>query len=152
MKTKVSEVLEKKGGKIITILASGTLKEAVGLFNAKRVGALIVMNDDNEIQGIVTERDVMIKLAEADGEIKDMSVKMVMTPKEKLIVGTDTDTIEYLMKVMTNNRIRHIPILDNASRTLVGLVSIGDLVKSHLGDLDHENKMLKDYIEGSYPA
>lgn len=153
MKTKVKEMLKAKGHEVFSIATTGKLKDAVGMFNAKHIGALMVLGEDEGIQGIVTERDIMIKLAQTEGEIKDMSVKIVMTPKEKLIVGTPEDTIEYLMKVMTSNRIRHIPIVNPEDRSkLAGMVSIGDVVKALLHDMDHENKLLRDYIEGTYPV
>lgn len=153
MKRKVSDLLKEKGHAVYTITNKGNLKDAVKLFNEKRIGALIVLNEDEDIQGILTERDIMIKLSQTEGEIKDMCVKMVMTPKEKLIVGTMDDSIEYLMKVMTTNRIRHIPIVGGEGKAKIhGMVSIGDLVKMLLNDMDHENRLLKDYIEGSYPV
>ncbi len=153
MKQKVSDLLKEKGHAVYSIPNTARLKDAVKTFNEKHVGALIVLNEAEEIQGIVTERDIMIRLAQTEGEIKDMNVKMVMTPKEKLIIGTRDDSVEYLMKVMTTNRIRHIPIVGGECKCkLEGLISIGDIVKSLLGDLGHENKMLKDYIGGAYPV
>jgi len=152
MKRKVSDLLKEKGTAVYSVRNTEKLKDAVKVFNEKRVGALMVLNDEDEIQGIVTERDILIRLSQTEGEIKDMSVKMVMTPKEKLIVGTPDDNIEYIMKVMTTNRIRHIPIVgDEKSAKLEGLISIGDVVKTLLSDVGFENKLLKDYIEGNYP-
>lgn len=153
MKRKVSELLKEKGHEVYSIQNTARLKDAVKVFNEKHIGALIVLNEAEEIQGIVTERDIMVRLALTEGEIKDMNVKMVMTPKEKLIVGTVDDNVEYLMKVMTANRIRHIPIVSGECKCkLDGLISIGDVVKSLITDLGHENKMLKDYIGGAYPV
>jgi len=152
MKRKVSDLLEEKGHAVYTISSNATLKEAVKLFNEKHIGALIVLDTNNDINGIITERDIMIKLAQTEGEIKDMSIRLLMTPKEKLIVSTLDDTIEYVMKVMTTNRIRHLPVVGGDGKAkLQGLISIGDVVKTLLHDMDHENRLLKDYIEGSYP-
>jgi CBS domain-containing protein len=153
MKRKVGDLLKEKGNTVYTIENTKKLKDSVKMFNEKRIGALIVLNAEEEIQGIVTERDILMRLAQTEGEIKDMSVKMVMTPKEKLIVGTPDDNIEYIMKVMTSNRIRHIPIVGGEKQTkLEGLISIGDVVKALLSDVGYENKLLKDYIEGAYPV
>lgn len=153
MKRKVRDLLKEKGYEVYTISCKGTLKDAVKLFNEKHIGALLVVDTNENIQGIITERDIMMKLARTEGEIKDMSIKLVMTPREKLIIGTLDDSIEYLMKVMTTNRIRHIPIIGGDGKSKVqGLISIGDVVKVLLKDMDHENRMLKDYIEGSYPV
>lgn len=151
MSRTVNDLLSKKGSDVQSIGEDKKLRDAVKLFNEKRVGALMVLNEENEIQGIVTERDVMRRLGQTEGEVKYISVRAVMTPKEKLIVGTPEDSIDYIMKVMTDNRIRHIPIVDVESKgKLEGMVSIGDVVKALLKDVDHENKLLKDYIEGSY--
>ena len=152
MKRKVSDLLKEKGTAVYSVRNTEKLKDAVKVFNEKRVGALMVLNEDDEIQGIVTERDILIRLSQTEGEIKDMSVKMVMTSKEKLIVGTPDDNVEYIMKVMTSNRIRHIPIVGGEKNAkLEGLISIGDVVKTLLSDVGFENKLLKDYIEGNYP-
>lgn len=153
MKTKVKELLDRKGHDVFSISNKASLKDAIGLFNGKHIGALMVVDDVGAIQGIVTERDVMMTLGKTEGEIKDMCVKMIMTPREKLIVGVTEDSIEYIMKVMTSNRIRHIPIVDPESKTkLTGMISIGDVVKTFLHDMDHENRLLRDYIGGSYPV
>lgn len=146
-----ADILKEKGPVVHTINITERLKDAVKIFNEKRIGALIVVDDNEEIQGIVTERDILRKLGKTEGEIKDMSVKLVMTPKERLIVGTLDDTIEYLMKVMTANQIRHIPIVGGKTNTrLKGIISIGDVVKTMISGLNHENKLLKDYIEKSF--
>jgi CBS domain-containing protein len=153
MKRKVGDLLKEKGHAVYTIENTKKLKDSVKIFNEKHIGALIVLNEDEEIQGIVTERDILMRLSQTEGEIKDMSIKMIMTPKEKLIVGTPEDNVEYIMKVMTSNRIRHIPIVGGEKQTkLEGLISIGDVVKALLSDVGYENKLLKDYIEGAYPV
>jgi len=153
MKRKVSDLLKEKGNVVYTIGDTARLKDAVKLFNEKRVGALMVLNDLEEIQGIVTERDILRKLAKTEGEVKDMNVTFLMTPREELIVGTLDDEIEYLMKVMTTNRIRHIPIVGGENECkLLGVVSIGDIVKILLDGLvmNHENRLFKDYLGKAY--
>ena len=153
MKRKVSDLLKEKGNVVYTISDTARLKDAVKRFNEKRVGALMVVNEEEEIQGIVTERDILRKLAKTEGEVKDMNVKFLMTPRERLIVGTPDDEIEYLMKVMTTNRIRHIPIVGGENECkLLGVISIGDIVKILLSGLgmNHENRLLKDYLDKAY--
>jgi CBS domain-containing protein len=153
MKRKVSDLLKEKGNVVYTISDMARLKDAVRRFNEKRVGALMVVNEEEEIQGIVTERDILRKLAKTEGEVKDMNVKFLMTPRERLIVGTPDDEIEYLMKVMTTNRIRHIPIVGGENECkLLGVISIGDIVKILLSGLgmNHENRLLKDYLDKAY--
>lgn len=153
MKRKVSDLLKEKGNVVYSISDTSRLKDAVKRFNEKRVGALMVVNEEEEIQGIVTERDILKKLAKTEGEVKDMNVKFLMTPRERLIVGTPDDEIEYLMKVMTTNRIRHIPIVGGENECkLLGVISIGDIVKILLSGLGmkHENRLLKDYLDKAY--
>jgi len=153
MKRKVSDLLKEKGNVVYTIRDTARLKDAVKLFNEKHIGALMVVNEEEDIQGIVTERDILKKLAKTEGEVKDMNVKFVMTPRGDLIVGTPDDEIEYLMKVMTTNRIRHIPIVGGENECkLLGVVSIGDIVKILLDGLvmNHENRFLKDYLGKVY--
>jgi CBS domain-containing protein len=152
MKRKVNDLLKEKGSVVYTVYEHDKLKDAVKLFNQKRIGALIVLNDEDDIQGIITERDILKKLAKTEGEVKDMGIHLLMTPKDKLIVGTPEDTLEYLMKIMTVNHIRHIPIVGGETDSkLRGVVSIGDVVKAMLSDLNYENKFLKDYLERSNP-
>jgi len=153
MKRKVSDLLKEKGNVVYTIRDTARLKDAVKIFNEKHIGALMVVNEEEDIQGIVTERDILKKLAKTEGEVKDMNVKFVMTPRGDLIVGTPDDEIEYLMKVMTTNRIRHIPIVGGENECkLLGVVSIGDIVKILLDGLvmNHENRFLKDYLGKVY--
>ncbi len=153
MKRKVSDLLKEKGNVVYTIRDTARLKDAVKIFNEKHIGALMVVNEEEDIQGIVTERDILKKLAKTEGEVKDMNVKFVMTPRGDLIVGTPDDEIEYLMKVMTTNRIRHIPIVGGENECkLLGVVSIRDIVKILLDGLvmNHENRFLKDYLGKVY--
>ena len=153
MRRRVSDLLKEKGHVVYSISDDSRMKDAIKLFNEKRIGALMVVNDEGEIQGIVTERDIMIKLSRTEGEVKDMNIKLMMTPREKLIVATPEDDIEYLMKMMISNRIRHIPIVDGESKCkLHGVISIRDIVKTLLSaiKLSSKDKLLKDYIEGEY--
>lgn len=140
MRRTVGDYLKEKGDTVYCIDDSKKLKDVVKIFNEKNIGALIVIDKNEDILGIITERDIMRKLAKTEGEVKDMNVKFSMTPREKLVVGTPEDTMEYLMKVMTSNHIRHIPIIvSETDLKLRGLISIGDSVKALLNDLDYNN-------------
>ena len=153
MKRKVSDLLKEKGSVVYSISDACLLKDAVKLFNEKHVGALMVVNEEEEILGIITERDILRKLAKTEGEVKDMNVKLLMTPRENLIVGTPEDEIEYLMKIMTTKRIRHIPIVGGENECkLLGVISIGDIVKILLSGLEinQEGRLLKDYLNRAY--
>ncbi len=153
MKRKVRELLEEKGSEIYTIHVGKTLKDATKIFLEKNIGALVVLDDKDGIHGIISERDIIRKLAKTNEAINEMSVETVMKSQAELVIGNPEDDIQYLMKVMTTNRIRHILIVSSEGDCKTeGLISIGDVIKSLLTDLDYENKMLKDYIKGSYPV
>jgi len=153
MKRKVRELLEEKGSEIYTIHVGKNLKDATKIFLEKNIGALIVLDDKDGIHGIISERDIIRKLAKTNEAINEMSVETVMKSQEELVIGNPEDDIQYLMKVMTTNRIRHILIVSSEGDCKIeGLISIGDIIKYLLTDLDYENKMLKDYIKGSYPV
>lgn len=147
---KVSDVLKEKGGTVYTIGADQPALAALTLLNRHRIGALIVTGAREEVEGIVSERDILRRLHANGGSLGPCAVRDLMTPKEKLVVATEADDLDYVMNVMTRNRIRHLPVVGD--KRLVGMLSIGDLVKSHLSDVEHENKMLQDYITGRYPA
>lgn len=155
MKQTASDILNEKGRVIFTINIRKTLKDTTEIFLDKNIGALVVLDDDEKIKGIISERDIIRKLATSDEEIEAMNIKSVMTPQSELIVGNPDDDIQYLMNVMTINRIRHILIVSDKGGSkfkMEGIISIGDVVKALLTNLNHENKMLKDYIGGTYPV
>ncbi len=144
----IKSILQKKGDVVFQIQPDKHLCDCIKLLNTKRVGVLMVIDKDNNIHGIISERDILRAAFNAKGQMCDMLVSDIMTPKAKLITATIEDKIEVIMKSMTNNKIRHIPIMDNEK--LLGIVSIGDIVKMLLDDAVTENKHMKDYISGGY--
>ena len=106
------------------------------------VGALVVSADGHTIDGILSERDVVRRLADGP-DVLDLEIRAVMTADVRTC--GPTDTVEQLMALMTEHRIRHVPIVDDDGR-LGGIVSIGDVVKQRLGELEGENRALFDYI------
>ena len=145
----VQNILKEKENVVFTISMNSSIEDAVKLVNEKKIGAIIVMDDD-ELQGIITERDILNNFIALQNSTENISVKQIMTPGEKLIIATKDDDIQYLMNVMTKNKIRHVPIMDKEK--LIGVISIGDVVKSLLDESAYENKLLKDYISGNYPG
>jgi CBS domain-containing protein len=108
---------------------------------AKRnVGALVVVDDGGNIRGMLSERDIVLALAESANRALAGSVAEVMSPR--LITCRPDDRLADLMAVMTENRVRHLPVLEDGR--LLGLVSIGDLVKARLGELEFESSVLRD--------
>jgi CBS domain-containing protein len=145
---KVKDILSAKGSRVVTVEKSSSIIDAMSIFSANRVGSLLVMDKDNNILGIIGARDVLMAVINHLDDLKTLTVEKIMTTN--LIVGTLDDSIDYILAVMTENRVRHIPILEG--KELKGLVSIGDVVKSQLKEKDVENKYLKDYIADKYPG
>ena len=145
---KVKDILAQKGSRVITIEKDISILDAMKIFPANRVGSLIVVDKFNDILGIIAARDVLMAVINHLEQIKTMTVEEIMTTD--LIIGTEEHSIEYLQAIMTENRIRHVPILEG--RKLKGLVSIGDVVKALMTEKDVENRYLKDYIADKYPG
>lgn len=141
---KVEKILGKKGP-IYSIHPDNTVCEAAELMIEKRIGALMVLDEDHNIEGIITERDVLRGCANKNTDVQCRSVKEMMTPKEKLMMANKDQDLRSLMNCMTENNIRHMPILDND--TLVGLISIRDVVKILLERAEFENKQIIDYMD-----
>jgi CBS domain-containing protein len=131
------------GKRVETISSSATLHDLVNALNVHHIGALVVSPDGKKIEGIVSERDVVRAMPGKLDEIADMRVRDLMT--SEVITCTPTSTVAELMTVMTERRIRHIPVVDE-SGNLISIVSIGDVVKAHISDLDSERKALRDYV------
>lgn len=145
---KVKDILAVKGSRVITVEKSTSVLDAMSIFSANRVGSLLVVDNDVNILGIIGARDVLMAVKNHLEEIKTLTVAKIMTTN--LIVGTPDDKLDYILSVMTENRIRHIPIFEG--KELKGLVSIGDVVKAQLKETKVENKYLKDYIADKYPG
>ncbi|MET0909708.1 MAG: CBS domain-containing protein [Ilumatobacteraceae bacterium] len=137
---KVSEILRTKGDRVATVEPDESVRTAVARMSTRAIGALVVVDRDGRIVGVVSERDVMRALATSDVAAMSRLVRDVMTT-DVVTCGRD-DRLGELMAVMTRRRIRHIPVVE-AGR-LVGIVSIGDLVKSRLEELELESRVLRD--------
>ncbi len=142
----VGDILRDKGSTIYSIDGDSSVMQAVKEMNRLRIGALLVTDEGRTLGGIITERDVMVHLPAG---IRNKKARDIMTPREKLIIAHCSDTLDYAMSAFTEKRVRHLPVFEN--ERLVGLISIGDIVKAQLKDADFENKALRDYILGSYP-
>jgi len=138
---KVSSIIS--GKRVETISASASIHDLVNSLNSHHVGALVVSSDGKKIDGIVSERDVVRAMPGKLDQLVGMHVRDIMT------VGVHTctadSTIAELMLMMTELRIRHVPVVDG-SGTLVSIVSIGDVVKNYVSELDFERQALKNYV------
>ena len=139
----LGELLKKKGVSVETVKANNTVDLALTTMNEKHIGALVVLDDNGDVAGIVSERDFLM-VCHKCGDVQ--YVNEVMTPADKLITLTPKSSIQNAMKVFTDNRIRHLPIMEDGK--LMGLVSIGDTVKAMLDAVEQENKYLTEYITG----
>jgi len=146
----VENVLKNKNPEVYTIHVDAVVCDALKIMNEKRIGALMVLDDEEQVAGILTERDITRSCFHTQANVKSLGVKDIMTGKKDLVVARAEDNIEQLMVLMTEKRIRHIPIVDSHGK-LVGMVSIGDVVKALITDKDHQISHLKDYIENKYP-
>lgn len=145
---KVKDILSEKGSDVVSVHEEKTVWEAMQVFAANKVGSLLVLNDNEDPVGIIGARDVLMEtLSKCEG-IKQSKVKDIMTTD--IIVGAPEDSVEDVQKLMTKNRIRHLPIVKDSN--ICGVISIGDIVKAQLADLHVENKYLKEYVAGKYPA
>ena len=138
----VKDILAAKGSDVATIEPSADLATAAKMLVARRIGALLVLGPDRRVAGILSERDIVRALAEGGGAALEQQVSAVMT--RKVVSCTPTDTLNGLMELMTTGKFRHLPVL--VENQLVGLISIGDVVKWRLQELEQEQAELRDYI------
>ena len=139
----VQSILTAKGSDVVTIADSVSLADAAATLRDHGIGALVVSNDGRHIDGIVSERDVVRALANHGATVMGRAVSTVMS--RDVVTCRAGDAIEALMLAMTERRIRHVPVLDDDGE-LGGVVSIGDVVKNRLGQLQVENEQLHEYI------
>ena len=139
----VAKILEEKGGGVIRIDGDATVLEAVQAMVEANVGALLVTgSDENEVQGIFTERDYLRRVAVQGLGERETPVRDVMT-SPVVVITTETE-VEEAMALMTDRRIRHIPVVEN--ETLVGMISIGDLVRKQSEQQSFQIRYLTEYI------
>jgi CBS domain-containing protein len=144
----VAEILRTKGSKVITIEPQSTTHQAIRALVNNGVGALLVVDDAGQVVGILTERDVLRENARHFDRLSETKVSDIMT--EDVVIGFLEDSLDYVMSLMTEKRIRHLPILDRGK--LAGIVSIGDVVKTRAQHAEVEIRHLTDYITGRYPG
>lgn len=140
---KISHIISSKGDFVATVPPDATVADLLAALAQHGVGALVVSADGRAIDGIVSERDVVRTLARDGQEVLARSVAEIMT-RQVQCAPPDADVAD-IMGVMTEQRVRHVPVVD-ADGALVGIVSIGDVVKNRLGELEGEREALMDYV------
>jgi CBS domain-containing protein len=138
----IADVLRTKGSFVATVTPDATVADVLEQLADHGVGALVVSTDGARIEGIVSERDVVRSLHRTGARLLGESVQRIMTADVRTCAPNDK--VDDLMVVMTEHRIRHVPVVEGDS--LVGIVSIGDVVKSRIGDLEGERNELVAYI------
>ena len=141
---RIRDILRTKGHDVITASPEESVLDAVGRLVEHDIGAVVVEEGD-EVKGILSERDVLRLTARAADALATTSVSEIMSTD--LVIGVEDDDLDYVMEIMTRNRVRHLPIL--ADGTLRGIVSIGDVVNACRRQVEVENRHLKDYIHGA---
>ena len=138
---KVADILRVKGSAVKTVTSDVTALELSERLRAERIGAMIVSNDGRSIDGIISERDLAYGLAAHGGMLPKIAVSELMT--KVVVVCSPEDSITDVMKLITQRRIRHLPVKDGDQ--LVGLISIGDVLKHRLDEMQLEANVLRDY-------
>jgi CBS domain-containing protein len=139
----VKSILSAKGSDVAKIVPTATLAEAAGVLSDMNIGALVVTGAGDRITGIVSERDIVRALAQHGAAALQMPLAEVMT--RKVVTCTPVDTVAVLMERMTEGKFRHLPVTDDGQ--LVGIISIGDVVKYRLTELEFEHGAMRDYIQ-----
>ena len=138
----VASILKHKGRYCATIAQDQPVKEAVRLLAEKKIGALVVVDGAGDISGIVSERDIVANLADSSAELLAAPVSRVMT--RDVFTCSPTDTTDQSMAQMTDSRIRHLPVKENGK--LAGIISIGDVVKWRIAEVESRAEALREYI------
>ena len=138
----VSQIIREKGDLVFTTTPDEIVSKAVALLDERNVGAMVVIDAGGSVVGIFSERDLVRLVAKAGAAALDRPVESCMS--REVIFATPTETVDSLMARMTDRRVRHLPVLDDGR--LVGLVSIGDLVKRKIAETEAEAETLKAYI------
>jgi CBS domain-containing protein len=139
----VKTILSLKGSHVTTVEPTATLEAAVAILAKHRIGALVVLGADQRVIGILSERDIVRALAELGANALTTPLAQVMT--RKVVTCGEAETVGAIMERMTTGKFRHVPVLEQDQ--LVGIVSIGDVVKHRLSEIEHESAALRDYIQ-----
>ncbi len=138
----IAQILKTKGRAVATVRPDAPLSEIIARLAQKRIGAIVVVGDNGEVAGIISERDIIRRLAERGEAALNEPVSLSMT--SSVVSCQGTSTIDEIMEVMTQGRFRHVPVIEDGS--LVGIVSIGDIVKNHIAEVEMEVTAMRGYF------
>jgi CBS domain-containing protein len=146
----VKEILRDKTKEVWSILPYASVYDALKLMGEKQIGALMVIDDHAKVAGIISERDYARKVILKGKTSKETKVEEIMTPASEMYVVKPSNSVEECMILMTGKHVRHLPVFDN--NQFVGVVSIGDVVKSIIAEQGVLIEQLSNYIAGKYPS
>jgi len=141
----VKEILAAKGGDIVSIEPSATLSAAAALLSARRIGSLVIRGAGGRLAGILSERDIVRAIVEHGADALALPVAQVMT--RNVMTCGENDTVADIMEWMTARKFRHLPVVNEGR--LVGLISIGDVVKQRVEECERESEAMRDYIRSA---
>ena len=144
----IKDILKFKGGFVYTVNKNEQICKVLDAFVDKKIGSCMVEDSNNNFIGIMTEKDA-IKCFKDVQKFSDIKVKDIMTKYEDIIIASEDDTIQYAMSIMTEKRIKHLPIMKDSK--IIGVISIGDIVKAQLEHSEHIAKTYLDHIKGKTP-
>ena len=137
----VAQILRERGGNIISVEETDTISDAINILKQHRIGAVMVMRE-GDVCGVLSERDIVRALPDKGADLLGEPVNVLMT--QDVVFCSPADDMESIMALMTENRIRHLPVQDNGK--LVGIITIGDVVKHRIAETVHEAEALRSYI------
>ena len=138
----VSNIFRQKGDQVITVRPEATIAEATDILKQEHIGALIVMGDDGALAGILSERDIVRAMPGHGRETVELRVEQLMT--RTVVTCSPGDHVHEIMKMMTDGPFRHLPVVSEGK--ILGIISIGDVVKSRLDELEFETSQMRDFI------
>ena len=138
----VNELIEKKGSTVISVYAHDSVATAANTLVANNIGSVLVLDKKEDVVGILSERDMVFGLKDHGANLHEVQVQELMTTD--LIKCQPDDDIHKVMSMMTNRRVRHLPVYDG--KKLIGIISIGDLVKNRIDEMETEAQHLREYI------
>ena len=138
----VSDILAQKGGLVFSVTPGTSVAQLSQQLSTRRIGSMLVLDGEGAVAGIVSERDLVRALASHGAKAMELEARQVMT--RDVVTCDPDDSIDEVMQTMTNGRFRHLPVVRHGE--LLGLVSIGDVVKARLEETKHETEALKAYI------
>ena len=141
----VESILKSKGRSVFTVRPDANVADAVALLHRHGIGALVVSQDKASVDGILSERDIVHALSAHGGQSLELTVAQLMS--RRVVTCKPSDTVADLMALMTDRRIRHLPVVEHGR--LAGMISIGDVVKNRLDEIESEATSMREFIAGA---